>query len=739
MLVGGVIGAIFAFLALDRMFHNRLLAALALAAFPAALLISLFVLFLTSFELHLLSLSGLMLSGAIGLIFSALTALQIRRHGAVVGCARIAAPLTAGWALLSATFLPLVFSGEEMQTIYGGLAASVVFALLGALLLCVLGYPALAALGLAEPHRLAPRTPTTQARPIDPEAESRTSPLHRAVQARLDQLRRAWIRARRWLRRRLPYHVVRADRWLAARRTRYPALLLAAVAGIVLIFMISRQELINPLERRQIAANIEFPSGSSFAATNKTALKVEERLRDAPGVREVTSRVEAAQAILQIKLEDGAAPDEAFIQSLKQRVGDTNPAFVYFSADTDVSSPREITVDVYGEDLETLDQLTRDLAKRAETIAGVAEVVLRYKSPRPEKLLVIDKVKASRVGVTAESLGQALRLAIQGGVASKFVEREREVDIRIRFNERFRNTLETLQTYSIKNNTGDFIPLFELARLEDNETPVKVYRKNKKRVLSFSLRLLEPDVRAMVRRLEELREVPLPENYRIDFGRDIERAQETSQRIAFIFGAALLLIYMILAAYFESLTRLLAPLAVLPLPLCASMATLWLLGRSISIPLIIGLVLVAVLAVVFALLSLQGRPTAGVVASVRTELARNARGCLGFLAFLAPFAIYAGDGGDLLQGIVWISAAGLLVAGASAPFLARRTSAWTDQLLQRETLYELAQSEGRATIAREFREDLRADGAALARATLRLLSAIARLARKLRKTTDLTS
>ena len=341
----------------------------------------------------------------------------------------------------------------------------------------------------------------------------------------------------------------------------------------------------------QIIANVEFPSGASFGSTNKTTQKLEAKLRGLRGVREITTRVESAKSLLYIRVDPGLESDPEYLNFLRKESEGFSPAYVYIAPGEGDVGTGEITVDVLGEDLILLDKLTRELARRAEGVRGASEVVLRFKSPRPEMQVVVDKIKAERAGLSSQDIGQMLRYAIQGGIATRYVEALRETDVRIRYSKTFRSKVRDIDGIFLRNPEKRFISLKDISSTREDAIPVKIYRKDKKRTLSFSVRARDGDVNALAAELERLRKTPLPKKYRIKFEKGYERFLAARWNlytlVAFEFG----LLFMMLAAYNEDLLRPLILLVPQLLPLVVSLLLLRVCGYSFSVPMLAILIL----------------------------------------------------------------------------------------------------------------------------------------------------
>lgn len=662
------IGGILTGLVLYLIFLSQRVALIIIGTIPVSFLIASFFLYLLDFEYNLITLSGLVLSSGVSLLIMTLTVFAIRRHGHTAAAERSGREIAAGVVVLAAIFIPVSLAGEDLRAVYGGLAIAVVAPVLTTLLLSITIVPVLLGRRELRGYQIG------FLRRLADAIRLRVGPTKQWLDHRVYRLFPLWMYDRL-----IFLHGRRRQIWIA-----YGGLMLAGL----LLYSVSSREYAVGLNRNYVNAHIEFPSGTSFGATNSVTKKVEKKLLEVSGVVEVTSRVEPAKGTARIKLTAGERASPEKLEEFRQAAGKNEPAFVFFGTDAEAGSLREITVHVLGEDIETLDKITRGLADAAKNLPGVSEVVLRYKSPRPEMRLIVDRVKAEQAGLTPSSLGDTVRFAIQGAVATKFFEEEREVDVRIRYAARFRKNLEDLGELFLKalsenqDQGPGFVPALELARLEEGTVPVKIYRKDKKRSFSFSLQTAG-DIADLIGPVQRMESIPLPENYRIEFGKEFRRAVEGRRRFLAVNLLSLLLIYMILASYFESLRRPLLLFVAIPVPLTSVLLLLFLLRIPLSISILIALLILAGLVAMQAMLFLRFAPVKGWRPRRREQrmsirpyaslLRQDATVYLlagGLTAvFFLPLTLLTGAGGEFLRGMSICLSFGLLISCITTPVL----------------------------------------------------------------------
>jgi multidrug efflux pump subunit AcrB len=238
----------------------------------------------------------------------------------------------------------------------------------------------------------------------------------------------------------------------------------------------------------------------------------------------------------------------------------------------------EMNIDVIGNDLDELDRIVKELNDKAKGIKGINEVILRYKPPREELSLVLDDYNLLKAKLSNAEVGDFLKLAIQGGVATKFIYNEREIDVRVRFAEQYRNSERSLSEIRIKNRDNKFVPITDISTQKESLAPLKIYHKNKRRMLSFAMRMQNMSQSDIIKTIENLRTIKLPENYRLEFDKIFESKEKGGKNNLLQIGLILILFYMILASYSESFTYPIKKIMYLP----ASIAILFIIQKYVS-------------------------------------------------------------------------------------------------------------------------------------------------------------
>jgi multidrug efflux pump subunit AcrB len=257
---------------------------------------------------------------------------------------------------------------------------------------------------------------------------------------------------------------------------------------------------------------------------------------------------------------------------------------------------RDIEFILSGDDLAQLAESADELVAAARTVDGLSSVEKSVQDGVPEYRVEVDRERAATLGVTAGDIGQAVRVALDGVVASTFTEADAEYDIRVRMDRsRFGNAgdLEALPVGAVD---GVALPLGAVARVREGTGPVEIQREDQSRVVRIT-----GDASGSGRSVGEvtqeaearLRAVALPEGYRLDVGGEAEEAAQNQRQLLLVLLMAVLLVFAVMAVQYESVINPLVIMVTVPLALTGVVAALGATGTPLSAPVLLGVVLLA--------------------------------------------------------------------------------------------------------------------------------------------------
>ncbi len=218
------------------------------------------------------------------------------------------------------------------------------------------------------------------------------------------------------------------------------------------------------------------------------------------------------------------------------------------------SEDDRLTVQIRGHNIETSMQLAETIREIMQGIPGIAEPTISQRPGMPEMLVEVDRVRAANMGLNVSDVAMTLETAIGGTRSSMYRKEGDEFNILVRLREQDRLTINTVGQIPLTTPLGRSIPAESVIDLRRQEGPSYISRMDQERMLTVSGALDNRDLGSVVNDLEkQMAGLALPEGFSLHFGGEYEEQQETFRSLFFATILALVLVYMVMAAQFESL------------------------------------------------------------------------------------------------------------------------------------------------------------------------------------------
>ncbi|NLX96610.1 MAG: efflux RND transporter permease subunit [Rhodopirellula sp.] len=385
------------------------------------------------------------------------------------------------------------------------------------------------------------------------------------------------------------------------------------IAGAVLVFAgglalipFMGKEFLPDQDEDQFNVQVETPIGTSLEATGAVMAEIERRLQDLPGVTDTFTTIGAGMeervnvATVLTKLVPKAERDvsqQEIMAMARQRLA----SFGHLKLSVE-QIPRvggggfrsaPVQYNVRGPELEELVAMSEKMAKSMEAAPGLVDINSTYDSGKPEVNVLIDRDKAADMGVSVRDLGNAVRALIGGQEVSTFEDGGETYDVRVRLAESDRNRPDSILDVPVRASDGRLVELRNLVRVEEASGPVQIDRQDRMRQVTVlaNLETTKPLGEALedVRRMEE--RIGLPDGVESAFTGEGDTMAESFASIGFSMMLAIVLIYMVLAAQFESLVHPFTVMLSLPLSIVGALGLLALTGRTLNIFTMIGMIM----------------------------------------------------------------------------------------------------------------------------------------------------
>lgn len=251
-----------------------------------------------------------------------------------------------------------------------------------------------------------------------------------------------------------------------------------------------------------------------------------------------------------------------------------------------------IQVVLTGPDLKILETKANLLIKLLKDSNGTIDTDNDFEPGKPEVRITINRESAQRLGISAKSISYAISAAYSGeNTVSNFEQEGRQFDITLRYADQYRKTIDDLKKIQISSSSGELISLDGLVNLEITKGTASINRFDRERKILVTSNLNGVPLDSIVTLIDSKLPPLLGDGYHYRYTGDIERMQETIEAFGFTVALAVILIYLILAALYESLIQPLIIMVAMPLSFTGVILALYLTGNPFSIFVMIGIIL----------------------------------------------------------------------------------------------------------------------------------------------------
>lgn len=327
---------------------------------------------------------------------------------------------------------------------------------------------------------------------------------------------------------------------------------------------------------------------------------------------------------------------------------------------------------IRGHDRATANQLAEVVMQAMGNVPGIVNIEKQMDQDRPQLMTRIDRSKASHLGITVQSITETLETTFRGESATVFREDGDEYNVLVRLEKEDRSRKADLDQVSVTTESGKLVPLGNLVSFDLGNTPLAIDRVDRQRVIVISAAAEGRDLGSVVADLKsKLTQIPVPEGFQIEVGGDWEEQQASFKLLAKGFLLAILLMYMVMAAQFESLLDPLLILLTLPLAAIGVILVLVFWNTTLNVQSFIGLIVLAGVVVNNAIvlidyanqLRLRDNTLASVEVIRRASMRRFrpiVMTTLTTVLGMLPVAIGTGEGGELQAPMARVVIGGLL-------------------------------------------------------------------------------
>lgn len=254
---------------------------------------------------------------------------------------------------------------------------------------------------------------------------------------------------------------------------------------------------------------------------------------------------------------------------------------------------KAVQVEIIGHSFEETDKFAAELKNIMGRIPGVVDIGVSRELNRPEIRIEIDRVKASGLGLNMRTIADTLKTYIAGEVTTEYREAGDTYDIFVRLEESYRQTPEDIENLAINSPfTGKQIRLSNIARVYETVGPEEIERKNRERVVRVECNTHRRSMGKVIEDIKrELAGITIPEGITVNFGGEAEEQQKAFADLLLLLILGVVLVYMVMAAQFESLLDPFIVMFAIPFTFTGVILAFLITGVTLSIISFLGIVM----------------------------------------------------------------------------------------------------------------------------------------------------
>ncbi|WP_455634022.1 CusA/CzcA family heavy metal efflux RND transporter [Parabacteroides sp.] len=388
----------------------------------------------------------------------------------------------------------------------------------------------------------------------------------------------------------------------------------AALAVSLFLFTRLGAEFIPTLDEGDFAMQMTLPAGSSLTHSIELSKQAEETLmRNFPEIKHVVAKIGTAEVPTDpMAVEDAdimivmkpfkewtsASSRAEMVEKMKASLEPITGAEFNFSQPIQLrfnelmtGAKADIAIKLYGEDMAELYKKAKEASFFVEQVPGAADVIVEQAMGLPQLVVRYDRAKIARYGMNIEELNTIIRTAYAGEAAGVVFENERRFDLVLRLdNDKVADL--NLDKLFVRTAEGIRIPVSEVATIELVNGPLQINRDATKRRIVIGVNVRDADIQKVVRTIQETldKHIKLEPGYYFEYGGQFENLRNAIDTLTIVIPVALSLILLLLFFAFKSITYSLVVFSTVPLSLIGGILALWLRGLPFSISAGVGFI-----------------------------------------------------------------------------------------------------------------------------------------------------
>jgi hydrophobic/amphiphilic exporter-1 (mainly G- bacteria), HAE1 family len=590
----GALLAIFMIFLFLRNWRPTLIIALAI---PLSIIATFIAIYFSGYTLNLLTLGGLAL-GIGMLVDCAIVVIENtfrhieegaeRKKAAIFGASEVGMAVTASMLTTIVVFLPMMFAQGITGKLTKGLALSITASLVASLYVALTIVPMLSYTLFKSYYK-----------------NGSLGEKRKVTQPKFQKAREVY---RKWL--------VRA---LEKRRRVLLGTLGLFLLSVILVPFIGT-EFMPSQDQDMILLMVKMPVGTALEETNRVVALVEKLMAEQPEVSMINAQAGSSaeenpsdsssafspsgphEGLLWVGLihqDKRKLSDKQILENIRAKLPSLeNVKFEALDMSQIITGSMggPVAIKVFGKDLDKLREIADGIVAKIHDVPGLRDLTHTLSQGRPEYQIKVDRERAAKLGLMVSQVASAVQTASLGRVATRYREENEEIDLRVRFQERFRDNIQEIGNIPLVTPRNEVVYVGQVATIIKGEGPIRIARENQSRIVTVTANISGRDLGSVVRDIQARLGVidkQLPAGYFLEFGGSYKQMQDAFRTLAIVFAMASLLVYMIMAAQFESFRHPLIIMFTVPLGLIGVVFGLLITGNTINLPVWVGFIILA--------------------------------------------------------------------------------------------------------------------------------------------------
>lgn len=576
LILGGLLAVAIVFLFLGN-WRSTLIAGITI---PASIISTFFIMKLMNFTLNTMSLLalslavGLLIDDAIVVIENIVRHMEMgkdRTSAADEGTAEIGLAVTATTLTLVAVFVPVGMMNGIAGQFFKQFGITVAFSVLVSLFIAFTLTPMLSARYLKH-------------------AEAKTDG---AFFRRLNQFNQAFDR--------MSHRYSIFLRQALGHRGKVLAVSGALFVGSLFLVPLLGSNFISNADNGEFTVSAEIDPGMSVKAVGELAGQITDVIRTAPEVT-MTYAVNTIDNInILVKLppkNERKRSDTLVMADLREKLNQIPGVKASVTKKSGMSGGKPVSIIVRGESLDTLSDIAEQVQRAIEQTPGAVDVSSSYKPGKPDAQIQIKRDRSADLGISTASIADTLQTLFGGKVVTQFKEGDDAYDVRVRLSASDRSALTDLNTiyfsgkYKDASGQSTLVPLSEVSQTVYSTSPSEIKRYDREKQITLSSNLKDVSLGTFNQNVKaQLAQIKLPEGYTIISSGQSEQMGETFKNIGLALLMAVLFIFFVLAAQFESYIDPFSIMLALPLAIIGAIVGLLVMRSDLSMMSLIGIIM----------------------------------------------------------------------------------------------------------------------------------------------------